>query len=420
MLLRENGVHDADVMQLASAKSEAALLRMREENPVVPGALDVVERLAAHFPLALASSGSRESVEAFLELNNARSLFRAVLTGSDVKAAKPSPEIYLEASRRLGIPPQDCLVVEDAEAGAQAAIAAGAEVTRVTASLDSLAGLLRHAPEAGEISNAPDLIRFASKPLHREQWTAIIPAAGRGTRLGFNLPKILYPVGGRTILEWLAQLLTPICGRIIVVASPDGAEIISQHLEKLVPGQGEVAVQSEPRGMADAIEAALPQLRTPHALIVWGDQAALKPESIELCARLHEHAGPLATLPTVIRDKPYIHFERDSTNRVVRVLQAREKDSMPERGESDSGVFFFRSLALRRLLGELRRGGAGQGRQTGEFNFLPVFPLAARLPGSLLTPRIMTEEESIGVNSSQDAEILAAVLLARGTGAARA
>jgi bifunctional N-acetylglucosamine-1-phosphate-uridyltransferase/glucosamine-1-phosphate-acetyltransferase GlmU-like protein len=311
-------------------------------------------------------------------------------------------------------------VVEDSQAGAQAAIAAGAKVATVTASLESLSGLLEHTARVGDILEANDLTPFASSAFHREQWTAIIPAAGRGTRLGFDLPKILFPVGGRTILEWLAQLLAPVCARVIVVASPEGAPVISQQLERLLPGQSEVAVQTEPKGMADAIQSALPLLRTTHALIVWGDQAALKPESLDLCARLHENAGPLATVPTVIRDNPYIHFERDSGNRVTRVLQARERDVMPARGESDSGVFFFRSIALRRLLAELQHGGAGIGSQTAEFNFLPVLPLAARLSGGLLTPRIMTEEESIGVNSPQDAGILAAVLLARGAGLAGA
>jgi len=416
MLLSENDIHEAEPERLAATKSAAARRRMREENPVVPGAFDLVERLAAKFPIALASSGSRESVDAFLELNCARPLFQAVLSGGDIKAAKPSPDIYLEAARRLGISPQDCLVVEDSISGAQSATAAGAEVTTVTARLDSLRRLLEYTVTASDVPEADEIRRFASGPRHREQWTAIIPAAGRGTRLGFDQPKILYPVAGRTILEWLARLLEPVCARVIVVASPEGAPSISRHLNQLLPGQGEVAVQAEPRGMADAIQSALPRLGTAHALIVWGDQAALKPESLDVGARLHENAAPLATVPTVMRDLPYIHFERDSNNRVIRVLQAREGDTMPARGESDCGVFFFRSIALRRLLAELQRAGAGAGRQTGEFNFLPVLPLAARLPGSLLTPRIMTEEESIGVNSRQDAEILAGVLLARGRG----
>jgi bifunctional UDP-N-acetylglucosamine pyrophosphorylase/glucosamine-1-phosphate N-acetyltransferase len=418
MLLAENCVHDAEPARLAAAKSEAALRRMREENPVVPGGLDVVERLAAKFPIALASSGSRESVDAFLDLNCARPLFQAVLSGGDTKAAKPAPDIYLEAARRLGLSPRDCLVVEDSISGVQSAAAAGAQVTMVRASLDSLRRLLEYSVTVSDVPEADVIRQFASGPRHREQWTAIIPAAGRGTRLGFDLPKILYPVAGRTILEWLACLLGPFCARVIVVASPEGAPVISRRLDQLLPGQSEVVVQAEPRGMADAIQAALPQLRTPHALIVWGDQAALKPESLDVGARLHENAAPLATVPTVMRDKPYIHFERDFHNRVIRVLQAREGDNMPAKGESDCGVFFFRSIALRRLLAELQHNGAGLGRQTGEFNFLPALPLAARLPGSLLTPRIMTEEESIGVNSRQDAEILAGVLLGRGAGVA--
>jgi len=420
MLLAENDIHGVEPERLAAAKSEAALRRIREENPVVPGALDVVERLAAKFPIVLASSGSRESVDAFLELNCARPLFQAVLSGGDVNAAKPAPDIYLEAARRLGIFPRDCLVVEDSISGAQSATAAGAEVTMVTASLDSLRRLLDYAVTVADVPDAEVIRQFASGPRHREQWTAVIPAAGRGTRLGFDLPKILYPVAGRTILEWLARLLEPFCARVIVVASPEGAPVISRRLDQLLPGRSEVVVQAEPRGMADAIQAALPQLRTSHALIVWGDQAALKPESLDVCARLHENAAPLATVPTAMRDKPYIHLERDFSNRVTRVLQARERDSMPDRGESDCGVFFFRSIALRRLLAELHRNGAAIGSQTGELNFLPALPLAARLPGSLLTPRIMTEEESIGVNSRQDAEILAGVLVARGAGIAGA
>jgi HAD superfamily hydrolase (TIGR01509 family) len=94
--------------------------------PSYRGALDVVERLAAKFPVALASSGSRESVDAFLELNCARPLLQTVLSGGDIKAAKPAPDIYLEAARRLEIFPRDCLVVEDSIPGAQSAAAAGA------------------------------------------------------------------------------------------------------------------------------------------------------------------------------------------------------------------------------------------------------------------------------------------------------
>ena len=54
---------------------------------------------------------------------------------------------------------------------------------------------------------------------------AIILAAGRGSRLGFDHPKILFPIAGRTILEWLVDLLKPLCGQFVFVLSPQGVSL---------------------------------------------------------------------------------------------------------------------------------------------------------------------------------------------------
>ena len=77
---------------------------------------------------------------------------------------------------------------------------------------------------------------------------------------------------------------------------------------------------------------------------------------------------------------------------------------MPERGESDTGFFCFRTSVLVRLLGELRAAPA-TGSGTGEFNLLPVIPLAAR-QGVVLTPHLMSVEETVGINSAEDAGVL--------------
>ena len=136
-----------------------------------------------------------------------------------------------------------------------------------------------------------------------------------------------------------------------------------------------VAVQPEPLGMADAVRCGLASVETRHTLIVWGDQVALRPESLDFSMRLHQgSAQPAAVCPTLWRDHPYIHFERES-DKVVRILQAREGDAMPERGESDSGVFLFRTDALRHYLPRLLESGECIGKKTGELNFLPIFPI---------------------------------------------
>jgi len=237
-----------------------------------------------------------------------------------------------------------------------------------------------------------------------------VPAAGRGSRLNFDQPKVLFPIAGKTILEWLVDLLSPLCGRFVFVVSPQGAQPVAAVASQLLPARHRIAVQPEPRGMADAIACGLPCVETPHTMIVWGDQVALRPASLEFAMGVHEGpAAPEATCPTLLRDHPYIHFERNESGRVIHVLQAREGDAMPERGESDSGVFLFRTETLRRDLPRLLSSAECIGKQTRELNFLPIFPMLERL----ITLPIMTEPESVGVNSRADAEYLERYLLGR-------
>lgn len=245
-------------------------------------------------------------------------------------------------------------------------------------------------------------------------WTALIPAAGRGSRLGFHQPKILFPIAGCTILEWLVRLLEPWSARFVLVLSPHGAAPVEAEASRLLPGRCAVAVQPEPLGMADAIRCGLAQVETRHTLIVWGDQVAIHPQSLEFLLRLHQGtAQPAAVCPTLWRDHPYIHFERAESGRVSRILQAREGDPMPARGESDSGVFLFRTAALRLYLPPLLDSPECIGAKTGELNFLPIFPMLDIQPGQLITAPIMTEAESVGVNSPADAAYLEQQLQSR-------
>ncbi|HYA18967.1 MAG TPA: NTP transferase domain-containing protein [Bryobacteraceae bacterium] len=254
--------------------------------------------------------------------------------------------------------------------------------------------------------------QYAAPAIDPAQWTAIIPAAGKGSRLGFERPKILFPVGGRMIVEWLLDFLLPNCTSIVFVLSPHGRPAVEEELRRLIPGRYRIAIQEVPTGMGDAVELGLDGVYTRHVAIVWGDQVALRRSSVDACLRVH--AGPLApdlTCPTVMRSAPYIHVERDAEGRISGLLQKREGDRMPAEGESDTGFFCFRTARLKELLARLR-ATSGRGHATGEFNFLPIIPLAAR-EGVVVTPRIMTLEETIGINSKEDAALLEPLLLKR-------
>jgi HAD superfamily hydrolase (TIGR01509 family) len=103
----------------------------REELPLLPGATEAVARLAALYPLAVASSANREVIELALELAGLTTRFRAVVSSEEVARGKPAPDVYLEAARRLGVAPERCVAIEDSSNGLRSAAAAGMTVIAV-------------------------------------------------------------------------------------------------------------------------------------------------------------------------------------------------------------------------------------------------------------------------------------------------
>jgi len=102
--------------------------RYRADLPLLPGAVEAVERLAARWPLAVASSSNRPLIEAVLEAAGISSRFATTVSSEEVQRGKPSPDVYLEAARRLGIAPARCAAIEDSANGLRAAHAAGMRV----------------------------------------------------------------------------------------------------------------------------------------------------------------------------------------------------------------------------------------------------------------------------------------------------
>jgi HAD superfamily hydrolase (TIGR01509 family) len=103
----------------------------RRELPLFAGAVSVVERLAARWPLGLASSSNRELIDLVLELSGLAEYFKATVSSEEVPRGKPAPDVYLEAARRLEVKSTRCAAVEDSQNGIRSAKTAGMRVLAI-------------------------------------------------------------------------------------------------------------------------------------------------------------------------------------------------------------------------------------------------------------------------------------------------
>jgi beta-phosphoglucomutase len=120
----------------ATEARQSSFLSMLEAEPLAafPGVLELMQAgmQSRDFLIGIATSSTREKSEAVLQSALVPYQEMAYVTGSDVKNKKPHPELFLKAAAELGIPPDQCVVVEDAPNGIEAAHAAGCRCVAVT------------------------------------------------------------------------------------------------------------------------------------------------------------------------------------------------------------------------------------------------------------------------------------------------
>jgi beta-phosphoglucomutase len=134
--------YDESLFQEWSKKKAVAYRRLVGESATaMPGAVELVCSVAKKFPVGLATGSRRSDVDAAFEVlagGRLKGIFQSIVTSDDVEHPKPDPSTYAKAVDGLGVPPQNCLAIEDSPNGVSSAKKAGMRVLGITAIHDSL------------------------------------------------------------------------------------------------------------------------------------------------------------------------------------------------------------------------------------------------------------------------------------------
>jgi beta-phosphoglucomutase len=142
ILTTQWGVTSQERAQEMANRKEAYFREIiRDTVAPLPGSLELMHSLQeAGFAQALASSTPKENIELIGEVLGLKRYLSVLVSGETVPRGKPAPDIFLEAAQELGVAPANSLVIEDAVAGVEAALAAGMRVIAVAGNRD-LSGL---------------------------------------------------------------------------------------------------------------------------------------------------------------------------------------------------------------------------------------------------------------------------------------
>lgn len=229
-------------------------------------------------------------------------------------------------------------------------------------------------------------------------FTAIVLAAGKGTRMRSQLPKVLHPICGKPMILWPIEAARAAGAREIVVVQAPRSPLAS-----VLPPYVKVAIQADSDGTGGAVKAALEHIDPSGAssllLVLSGDVPLVDAPSIADLLRAREAAQADAVLASAVLDDPagYGRIVRDTTGSLAKIVETKlSGDATPAElaiTEVNAGIYVFQERALEGALARLRRDNA-----QGELYLTDALQTIGASNGCVVVHRLPREELMLGVN----------------------
>ncbi|ABB15469.1 bifunctional UDP-N-acetylglucosamine diphosphorylase/glucosamine-1-phosphate N-acetyltransferase GlmU [Carboxydothermus hydrogenoformans] len=220
----------------------------------------------------------------------------------------------------------------------------------------------------------------------------IILAAGKGTRMKSDLPKVVHEVAEKPmVLRVYEALVGAGVKRVVAVVG-----YRKEKVEEILRGRAVIAVQEEQLGTGHAALVAMPYVEDENVIIVPGDTPLLKASTLQALIKKHLETGAYATVLTCFLSNPYGYgrIVRDGYGKIIKIVE--EKDATLEEkqiAEVNTGIYCFNTKILKEILPLLKAENAQK-----EYYLTDVIPLLLERGKVVETITIQDETEVYGVN----------------------
>lgn len=222
--------------------------------------------------------------------------------------------------------------------------------------------------------------------------SVVILAAGKGTRMQSNMPKVLHPIAGKPMLQHVIDAANKLHAEQVVVVAGHGIDQVRSHLSEQ---NVEIAEQTQQLGTGHAVDQALPLVNPENqVLVLYGDVPLIKPETLEgLCSSIPENG---ISLLTVNLENPmgYGRIVRDHKDKVTEIVE--QKDASNDQlliNEVNTGILAAKASDLTAWLKNIDNNNA-----QGEYYLTDTIAMAAK-QGGVMASQPASEIEVEGVNS---------------------
>ncbi len=223
----------------------------------------------------------------------------------------------------------------------------------------------------------------------------LVLAAGKGTRMRSDLPKVLHPIGGKALVQHVVDTARQVGGEQILIIVGHGAEKVE---EKMAAADVKFVLQAQQLGTGHAVQQALPQLRNDTTvLILYGDVPLTRAETLQkLIAGVNDQQMGLLTV-NMQDPTGYGRIVRDASGAVIAIVEHKDaSDEQKKISEINTGIMAVKAVHLQKWLPRLSNQNA-----QGEYYLTDIIAMAKADGIAIHVEQPNAVEEVEGINNRQ-------------------